>query len=935
MTCDNGETKESCPQDCIGITPLPQIATYKNQQIIVDNTWQIVFDKNLKNIDNTVNILKSTILDTLQINLITKSKKVFITDYVNISGRENSNIFLMLHNDAFIREYFAKQQSQIYNYSKYIGNKGFDQGYLLFSYNNSIFILANSAKGIYYGVQSLRQMLESQGNIISSFNIIDWPDIEYRTFYNIGHENSNKLADPTIGLQYLQKISRHKINSVHLSSGSMSQNMDNMFIPYVEYCIKNFIRPIIGQSFSFSIEQDVEGLYVSKEPFIFNIGDTAIPVINGSVLINPDFENGNKGSIPVGWFVNNNSLQDGQWLLTEQMFYSGAKSVMLKRNSSSGLSQPMIYQKRSITPDSHYLARFKVKTVASSGNGRYQFVLVYSDVNGTNLNLREYNYTAIDDGKWHTISVHLAKNSDAKQVMLWIRPRGVFGTIYVDDIEFIRMNSKLSNVLLEGGHLFQVTNQSDNIKYREGIDFLVTKTGPDLTRTTVKELTNQVTIARIPSGKIGPGEMVRISYDYLFYQDKSTIYNINPFTPYAYDRIKLTLSQIANQFEDRGISKNEFDVFLGQDEIRGFNMDSRSIQANMENDVAMAMHFNKLYSIAKEVFTNSKVFFWADMVNLFHNGKNENYQVNWGGKSGATYRAANLINKSIILIPWDYSYSGVRINESVKYFNDAGFKIAGGAGGNIPNIKTWTSVLKNSNNYFYGHSIFAPELTKENTIPYFGKYSWNATNTTSASIPLTIDSVYATTDTTVVVIFSEVVLPTSTKAIENYNIQPTISITSTFLESDSQTVTLTVSVLSPGKTYTLSTSNIQKVAGGGTVSVNTTGSFTFLESGVDIQSAQIGAKAKVFSLSAFPNPTNLQTKISFSLPQTEKIELKVYDIRGNLIKSLVRGTKLPGSYTINWNGSNNRKISVPSGIYLIRLTTETNLVKQESVLIVK
>lgn len=69
----------------------------------------------------------------------------------------------------------------------------------------------------------------------------------------------------------------------------------------------------------------------------------------------------------------------------------------------------------------------------------------------------------------------------------------------------------------------------------------------------------------------------------------------------------------------------------------------------------------------------------------------------------------------------------------------------------------------------------------------------------------------------------------------------------------------------------------------------------------------------------YPNPFNPSTKLRYSIPlnvkgETEKILLKVYDILGNEIETLVNEAKSPGTYEITWNA-----VGLPSGVYFYRL----------------
>jgi len=72
----------------------------------------------------------------------------------------------------------------------------------------------------------------------------------------------------------------------------------------------------------------------------------------------------------------------------------------------------------------------------------------------------------------------------------------------------------------------------------------------------------------------------------------------------------------------------------------------------------------------------------------------------------------------------------------------------------------------------------------------------------------------------------------------------------------------------------------------------------------------------------YPNPFNLETEFIYQVPITENISLKIYDISGRLVRTLANERKEAGSYTVRWNGKDNRGHVVPSGLYLYHLQTE-------------
>lgn len=73
--------------------------------------------------------------------------------------------------------------------------------------------------------------------------------------------------------------------------------------------------------------------------------------------------------------------------------------------------------------------------------------------------------------------------------------------------------------------------------------------------------------------------------------------------------------------------------------------------------------------------------------------------------------------------------------------------------------------------------------------------------------------------------------------------------------------------------------------------------------------------AKDFVLNQnFPNPFNPETAITYHLNHTAKVILKVYNSLGNMVQTLVEKVQQPGSYNIEWNGS-----EFSSGVYFYTL----------------
>jgi gluconolactonase len=77
-------------------------------------------------------------------------------------------------------------------------------------------------------------------------------------------------------------------------------------------------------------------------------------------------------------------------------------------------------------------------------------------------------------------------------------------------------------------------------------------------------------------------------------------------------------------------------------------------------------------------------------------------------------------------------------------------------------------------------------------------------------------------------------------------------------------------------------------------------------------------------LQNYPNPFNGSTKLSYTVPRTMSVELRVYDSAGHLVKTLVHETKEAGLYSAPFDAS-----TMASGVYFASLVSQT---KQKSLL---
>ncbi|MBN1348469.1 T9SS type A sorting domain-containing protein [candidate division KSB1 bacterium] len=83
----------------------------------------------------------------------------------------------------------------------------------------------------------------------------------------------------------------------------------------------------------------------------------------------------------------------------------------------------------------------------------------------------------------------------------------------------------------------------------------------------------------------------------------------------------------------------------------------------------------------------------------------------------------------------------------------------------------------------------------------------------------------------------------------------------------------------------------------------------------------------------YPNPFNLETEIKYSLPKYSKAELKIYNVKGELVNTIVNENKEKGIYSVIWDGKDINYIQVSSGIYSYRLKANEKIITKRMLLL--
>jgi hypothetical protein len=83
----------------------------------------------------------------------------------------------------------------------------------------------------------------------------------------------------------------------------------------------------------------------------------------------------------------------------------------------------------------------------------------------------------------------------------------------------------------------------------------------------------------------------------------------------------------------------------------------------------------------------------------------------------------------------------------------------------------------------------------------------------------------------------------------------------------------------------------------------------------------------------YPNPFNPETNISFSLIENSHVVLEIYNILGQKVRGLVNEELQPGFYNFTWDGKNEQRNSIGSGVYFYRLESNNTVAVRKMILL--
>jgi hypothetical protein len=99
--------------------------------------------------------------------------------------------------------------------------------------------------------------------------------------------------------------------------------------------------------------------------------------------------------------------------------------------------------------------------------------------------------------------------------------------------------------------------------------------------------------------------------------------------------------------------------------------------------------------------------------------------------------------------------------------------------------------------------------------------------------------------------------------------------------------------------------------------------------GVEQEKEKVPPREPELTLSPRPNPAKGEVELVYGIPKQEMVNLTVYNLMGERVRTLLHGSTSPGVYRIKWNGKDEKLKEAPSGTYFFQLTVgEKQVIKK-------
>jgi hypothetical protein len=592
------------------------------------------------------------------------------------------------------------------------------EGYIIDVLPIRAIISGSDEQGLHFGVITLLQLLKNMGgDWVFACRVVDAPSnsnrwYRYSTNFLVG-DNMTKTKE------ILKLSSDHKLNGVALDDykfnfiEDMPQRYTDSLYSFKQYAdIHNMeIIPCVmhfGYSSGLLYHNPnlASGLPVYGQKFyIENKTGHLVPGVNVS-MSNGDFEENDGDNFTGFLFID----QPGEVSFVDtEVKHSGMKSIRLENFTSNEHGHGRISYWTDVKPFTQYHVSGWIKT--EDLDPTWSFNISVLDENSKNLSYWKPHISSTND--WERFD--LTFNSlEAERVGLYIGVwEGRSGKIWFDDLAF--EESAFVNLLRRDGCPLNVSHQILDIAYIEGMDYdtlIDEKTGNNKWPGDFDPYHEPPVFRAKDGGHIQDGDTLLISYYHAIVLENEQVM-ITMSEDEVYDIAAKHFEQVDQVFD-----ANKY--FMQHDEIRVMNWDRGDQNRGLSPAEILGDNITKCYEIIEERKSDADVWIWSDMIDNFHNARNDYYLVN-----GDLTNAIDFVPNQINVMNWNGRDEIVQ--NSLSFFEDHGHRQMSAPfydndESQIRKWKDWTR-FKSEFGHFDG-MMYTTWQNDFDYIPHFAEYSW-------------------------------------------------------------------------------------------------------------------------------------------------------------------------------------------------------------------
>jgi hypothetical protein len=83
----------------------------------------------------------------------------------------------------------------------------------------------------------------------------------------------------------------------------------------------------------------------------------------------------------------------------------------------------------------------------------------------------------------------------------------------------------------------------------------------------------------------------------------------------------------------------------------------------------------------------------------------------------------------------------------------------------------------------------------------------------------------------------------------------------------------------------------------------------------------------------YPNPFNPSTTIEYQVPSVGNIRIQLYNVTGELVRTLMNAEQSAGKYSVTWNGRDENNHQVANGVYIYRVVFGNTVLSKKMLLL--